>query len=175
MRIWRFYDKMFIAYGSVINSVGLILAHVIYFASEDMFNVLSPYLSSLFGIQFLMAIKTLRLTYRFNFCSLTKFNDWCYLLICVTYMLFYWLRVPDVYTVVVQTVLASIGLFSFIFLYTKKYSDCWISLYLRARKKTLVIFGIFAKAFIVNGLSCEKALDEFKKNRYNKYLSDEKL
>lgn len=175
MSFWRLYDKMFIAYGSVINSIGLILAHIIYFVSEDMFNVMSPYLSTIFGVQLLAAIKNLRLTYRFHFCSVTKFNDWCYLLICITYMLFYWLRIPDIYTVVIQTILAVMGLFSFIYLYTKKYPNCWISLYLKAKKKSAIIFGIFAKAFISNKFNCEKALDELKKQRYNKYLSDEKL
>lgn len=160
---------MFIAYGSVLNAVGIIICHVLYFAWPEVYLSLSSYLSTIFGVQLIKAVSDLRLSYRFNFCTITRFNNWCYLAICLVYMVFYWLELPEIYTVIVQTILAVIGLISFIWLYVKKFPNCRISLYLAAKKKALTIFAIFAKILANNNFQCEKSLHELKKQRYAKH------
>lgn len=166
---------MFIAYGSIFNAIGIIFCHVLYFWFPTVYIDLSPYLSTIFGVQLIKAVSDIRLSYKFHFCDVTRFNNWCYLLICIVYMVFYWMKLPEIYTIIVQTILAVIGLVSFIWLFIKKYPNCRISLYIHAKKKAFIILGIFAKMFTNNRFDCDKTLDEFKKHRYNKHLSNEKL
>jgi hypothetical protein len=90
-------------------------------------------------------------------------------------MVFYYLNVPDVYTVITQTTLAVIGICSFVYLYMKKYPNCHISLWVRAKKRGVIIFGSFVKLFVGNGFDCGKALEDLKEKQYRKHLSNERL
>lgn len=173
--IGNIYDILFIAYSSIINTVGILACHTLYFFSPYHYNELSPYLCTIFGVQLIKAITDIRLSHKFKFCELTRFNSWCYLLICLSYMLMYYMNTPDLYMVVTQSILALIGVVSFFYLYIRKHPDCPISTWIKTKKKVILIFGRFVRLFAINGLDCEKALNELKIEQYKKHLTNGKI
>lgn len=82
---------------------------------------------------------------------------------------------PDLYMVITQSILALMGVMSFIFLYIKKHPNCSISTWIKAKRKVIFIFGRFVKLFAINGLDCDKALNELKNERYQKHLTNGKI
>ncbi len=115
------------------------------------------YLNAMFGTNFFFAVFLVCYTNFFHFCIISKWASFAELALAIDVMV---VKNETTYNIVFQSVIMICGIIVTLLSYGGKFPSCMMSMY-----------TMFLKKVIKNGFHCEKALEEFKENRYKIHRS----
>jgi hypothetical protein len=142
----------------IINLIGLINYK---FYCENAF-----WLNCISGLSFLGSLRDLGMLKLFKFCDISKYAIYSMILFLPVYIIVYFLFGSEPKgNLIFQIFIGLIAIFLTLMLYLKKYPNCTMTNYIKAKQYSISIWNCFLKSLAKNNFQCESALEEYKHKR----------
>ena len=170
----KFY-KLYLAYSPIVILSGIIIADIISLISFEFYSKYYTWICILVGMSFLNALQSIALIKVFNFCSVSKYAAYSILLFIPTFVIDYLIFGYETKGYrILQILIGVVALFLTLKAYIKKYPNCTMTNYIRAKQYSLQIWNCFIRSLAKNNFQCEVALEDYKEQR-KKYHTHERI
>jgi hypothetical protein len=158
--------KIYLAYSPIINLLGIISADVISLISFEFYIKYYTWICILVGMSVLNSLQSLALIKLFKFCEISKYAVYSNLIFIPTFLVDYLIFGYETKGYrILQILIAIVAIFLTVKAYIKKYPNCTMTNYIKAKKYSLSIWNSFLKSLAKNNFQCETALEDYKHKR----------
>ena len=126
------------------------------------------WISCFFGSTLISSVQNIAMVHLFKFCEISKYASYAILIFLPVYIIdFLIFGTESIANILFQLIIGLVALFLTLLAYIKKYPNCTITNYIRAKQYSLSIWNCFIRSLAKNNFQCETALEEYKHQRKN--------
>ncbi len=165
------FDKVYLAYSPVINILAIIIVDIISLVSYEFYYNYYVYISIAVGMSVLNALDKRAMIRLFNFCDISRYCVYALISFIPIFIIDYWIfGYESKYNRILQVAIGGVAIWLTIKAYNKKYPNCTMTNYIRAKQYSLQIWKCFIRSLAKNNFQCEVALEDYKEQRKKYHL-----
>jgi hypothetical protein len=158
--------KIFVSYYPIIILSGIMIVNLIGLINYPWYLENAFWLNCMLGLSFLNTLRDLAMLKLFKFCEVSKYAVYSMVIFVPVYLLIF-----SIYgyepkgNLAFQLFVGIIAMVLTIKAYIKKYPNCTMTNYIRAKQYSISIWNCFLKSLAKNNFQCETALEDYKHKR----------
>ena len=160
------FDKVYLAYSPVINILAIIIVDIISLVNYEFYYNYYVYISIAVGMSVLNALDKRAMIRLFSFCDISRYSVYTLISFIPIFIIDYWIfGYESKNNRILQIVIGVVALVLTVKAYIKKYPNCTMTNYIKAKQYSLSIWNCFLKSLAKNNFQCENALEDYKQKR----------
>jgi hypothetical protein len=158
--------KLYVAYYPIIALSGIMLINCIGLSNYEYYKQNAFWLNCMLGLSFLSVLRDLAMLELFKFCQISKYAVYSMIIFVPVYLiLFSIFGYEPKGNLIFQLFIGCIAMVLTLMFYTKKYPNCTMTNYIKAKQYSISIWNCFLKSLAKNNFECNDALEDYKQKR----------
>jgi hypothetical protein len=146
--------------------VGIMIVNIFGLVNYDLYCKNAFWLNCFVGLSFLNSLRDISMIHLFKFCDISKYAAYSMLLFMPIYLLIFLIFGYEAKgNLIFQLVIGAVALGLTFKAYIKKYPNCTMTNYIRAKQYSISIWNCFLKSLAKNNFECNDALEDYKQKR----------
>jgi hypothetical protein len=155
-------QKFYVSFSPIISLALIVLINAISLVSYQTYIENTYWINMFVGISVVQSMRDLAMVKLFNFCSVSRYSVYAILSFAPIYLLDYIIFGQEtIANIIFQIVVGIFALIITFIAYIKKYPNCKMTIWLRAKKYSLEIWNTFLQSLAKNNFKCESAFKDF--------------
>lgn len=158
--------KLYVSLSPIISLFLIVVINIYSLFNYDSYSKNAYWINMFVGISAVQILRDLALVKLFSFCEVSKYSCYAILSFIPIYLIIYSVYgVETKENIIYQIIVGITALFITLVAYIKKYPQCRLSIYLKAKKYSIELWNSFLMSLAKNNFSCYDALNDYKEKR----------